>query len=49
MNNVSAILYAVAATVWLVLGFTSWNVMYLVLAAVFYVLAIRKWIKNRKK
>lgn len=37
-----SVLYAVAATVWLVLGFATWNVMYLVLAAVFYVLAIRK-------
>lgn len=49
MNNLPAILYAVAATLWLALGFASWNVVYLVLSAVFYVLAIRKWIKNSKK
>lgn len=48
MNNSSAVLYAVAATVWLVLAFATWNIMYIVLSATFYVLAIRKW-KRRKE
>lgn len=38
----SALLYAGAATVWLLLGFATGNIVYLVLAAIFYVLAIRK-------
>lgn len=42
MNNTPAILYAGAATMWLVLGFLTWNIIYLILAAVFYVLAIKK-------
>ncbi len=37
-----ALLYAVAATVWLFLAFATWNMVYLILAAVFYVLAIKK-------
>lgn len=37
-----ALLYAVAATVWLILGFATGNIVYLILAAVFYVLAIKK-------
>ena len=42
MRNVPAILYTLAAVIWLLLGFLSWNVVYLCLAAVFFVLAIRK-------
>lgn len=48
MNNSPSILYAVAATVWLALGFATWNILYLLLAVVFYVIAIKKW-KKRKE
>ncbi len=44
MKNISPILYAAAATVWLVQGFLSFKIVYFILAVVFYVLAI----KNRK-
>ncbi len=48
MSNSPSVFYIVAATIWLVLGFGTGNVMYLVLAAVFYVLAIRRWHKKKK-
>lgn len=35
-------LYAAAATVWLVLGLATWNLIYFGLAAAFYVIAVRK-------
>ncbi len=41
MKNSKPLLYAAAATIWVVLGFLSGNVVYLCLAAVFYVLALR--------
>lgn len=47
MSNSPSVFYAVAATIWLVLAFGTGNVMYLVLAAVFYILALRRW--RRKK
>ena len=44
MKNVPAMLYALAAAIWLVLGITGFNLIYLGLAVVFFVLAF----KNRK-
>lgn len=38
--------YALAATIWLALGLATWNLAYLVLAVVFFVLAI---VKRKKK
>lgn len=46
MNHTPALLYAAAATMWLFLAFLTWNMMYLILAAVFYVLAIKRWKKR---
>lgn len=48
MSNSPSVFYAVAATIWLVLAFGTGNIMYLVLAAVFYVLAVRRRHKKKK-
>lgn len=48
MKNVPSMLYTLAAVIWLTLGFMSGNVVYLCLAAVFFVLAIRQR-KGRSK
>ena len=44
MKNLSTALYAAAAAIWLVLGLVNFNLIYLGLATVFAVVAI----KNRK-
>ena len=36
------VLYALAAVIWLALGVMSWNVIYLGLSVVFFVMAIKK-------
>ncbi|MBO7185259.1 MAG: hypothetical protein J6V34_05630 [Oscillospiraceae bacterium] len=42
MTNLPAALYALAATIWLVLGVLNFNVIYWGLAVVFFVLAYKK-------
>ena len=42
MRNAPALLYALAAVIWLVLGIMSFNVIYMGLALVFFVLAFKK-------
>ena len=42
MKNIPTALYALAATIWLVLGVLNFNVIYLGLAIVFFVLAAKK-------
>lgn len=41
-----SVLYALAATIWLILGLAGWNLIYMMLAVVFYILA---FIKRKKK
>ena len=41
VKNVPSILYALAAVIWLVVGFLSGSVVYIALAAVFFLLAYR--------
>ena len=42
MKNLPTALYAAAAAIWLVLGLLNFNVIYLGLAIVFFVLAAKK-------
>ena len=42
MRNLPTALYTLAATIWLVLGVLSFNVIYLGLAVVFFVLVFKK-------
>lgn len=42
MKNAPSILYALAAVIWLVVGFLTGSVVYVALAAVFFLLAYRK-------
>ena len=42
MKNLPAMLYALAAAIWLVLGILNWSAVYLALAVVFFVLAFKK-------
>lgn len=44
MNNIPVAMYAAAAVIWVILGFLTGNIMYLLLAAVFFLLAL-----NRKR
>ncbi len=47
MKNVPAILYALAAVIWLALGVMGWNVIYIGLAVVFFVLAVKGMKKDK--
>jgi hypothetical protein len=42
MRNIPSVLYALAAVIWLVVGFLTGSVVYIALAAVFFLLAYRK-------
>jgi hypothetical protein len=42
MRNIPAVLYALAAVIWLIIGFLSGSAVYIALAAVFFLLAYRK-------
>lgn len=42
MSKVPSMLYALAAAIWLVVGFLSGSMVYIALAAVFFLLAYRK-------
>jgi hypothetical protein len=49
MKNVPALLYALAAAIWLVLGIMSVNAIYIGLAVVFFVLAFKQRKSNKEK
>ena len=49
MKNVPSILYALAAAIWLILGLMTFNVIYLGLALVFFVLAISRRKRESKE
>lgn len=42
MRNIPSVLYALAAVIWLVVGFLTGSVVYIALAAVFFLLSYRK-------